>query len=931
MDESDARWKRLTEIFTQLRGLEPAERARLLDEACAGDNELRAQVEHLLDGYSAALKFFAHPSNLPLIASDPNIPQRTFSDGDTVAERFRIIRLLGAGGMGEVYEAEDFVLRNERIALKTLRASLAADDSAVNRLIGELQMARQITHRNVCRVYDVYQHQAISGHRIVCFTMELLKGHTLADRLARGAITTKDALPIVKQLAAALDEAHSANVAHGDFKPGNIMLVESEIRGERVVVTDFGLGRWLPAGTALLSTTAGSRQWGTPGYMAPEQLMGGGVTRATDIYSLGVVVYEMVTGRLPFSADAPLLLALRKLRHRPRPPREYIEDLDPRWQAGILRCLDVDPGRRFQFANDLVGALETNPSRRTALAAGVVGVAAALALTWAGTQLIEERGAVPPTVERTVAVLPFVPANRSPESDALALGLTAALSDEIDVIAGDDPGLHVIPVEEVINTGVNTPALAQQTLGASHSVTGRLNVVNNRTDVTLELNALSDKAVRVTDSRSVSISSGNRSFVDAVAVATAQLLQINQGAVQRNGPGGEVGHLEAERSYLLGRGYLARGATELPAAIDAFQRAIKQNDQFALAHAGLSEAYRAQYVATREANSIRLAQASADRAVDLKPLDARLRVTRGRVYLMSSQLQRAILEFSKALELDPDSDARRFLASAYEADGAMDKAEEMYRAAVARHPKHWSAHEVVGTFLYRQGRHHEAEESLVQGSAYAPANPTAILNLSAVYLAQEKFAAAEGELKRGTELSPDARLYNNLAWVYILEAKFSDAVAAMESAAKLPGVNSLTWSSLARAYRWAGGRDVDARAAYKTALQRADEELRLNPSDAQVKGNRAYLLAETGQTEEALREIQESIALDTAKANVIVLFNSALIHEWVGDRKRALQDLLVAARAGYSKGVIERHPDLTKLRTDPGYRQVLELAGKPAI
>jgi Flp pilus assembly protein TadD len=178
-------------------------------------------------------------------------------------------------------------------------------------------------------------------------------------------------------------------------------------------------------------------------------------------------------------------------------------------------------------------------------------------------------------------------------------------------------------------------------------------------------------------------------------------------------------------------------------------------------------------------------------------------------------------------------------------------------------------------------------------------------------------------------LSPDADLYNNLAWVYILEGKSSDAVAAMEAAVKLAGADSLVWSSLARAYRWAG-RENDARPAYEKALARADEERYVSPLDAEVRGNRAYLLAESGRTDEALREIGDSLALESAKTNVIVYFNSALIHEWAGDRKRALRDLRAAAQGGYSKAVIERHPDLTRLRQDPAYPRTWEMTGKKA-
>ena len=930
----------IRELLERLCEVDAYERLSLLDELSERVPDLQAPVKQLLENYDLAVKFFERVPELHRVASGAVAPARTLSDGEIVAERFRIRALRGQGGIGEVYEADDLALRGEPVALKTLRASLAADEGFVEHLAQELRLTRKISHPNVCRVHDVYQHQTAFGARISIFTMELLDGETLATRLQRGPMPTSEALPIVRQIAAAIDAAHAVNVAHGDLKPGNIMLVPSTPgAAERVVVTDFGLARWLPAGSTLVTARLETRPWGTPVYMAPEQLFGGRLTRASDIYALGVVCYEMVTGQQPFALDSPVLLAVRKLRQAPRPPREVVPGLDPRWQKAILRCLDVDPERRFRFANDLVNEIEGDPRRRKLWAVGAIAAAAAIAVTWTGTRVIEQGAAVSTTlarqadVERTVAVLPFLPEeNGAPEDQAFALGLTAALADDLGSMSRAGRGLHVIPAEEVINTGVNTPALAQQKLGASLFVAARVSATGNRPEITIGLNELSDQVIRLKESRKVSISSGDRGILDAVAAVTIELLDMHHTVVRPREPrGGDAGQLEAERSYLLGRGYLAQGATKLTAAIDSFQRAIKQRDRFAPAHAGLGEAYRLHYVATRDTEALRLAQASIDRAIDIEPRDVRAHIIRGRLYLMTSQYPRAILEFQDALGLDPDAaDARRLLADAYKEDGAIEKAEETYREAVARHPRHWSAHEVLGTFLYNQGRYREAEESFVKGSQYAPANRTAILNLSAVYLAQEKFAAAEAEATKGTELAPDALLYNNLAWAFILQAKFDQAVKATQAAVKLPPADSLVWSSLARAYRWAGERDAEERAAYEAALQRADEDIRVRPFNAEVKGNRAYLLVETGRTEAGLREIAAAVALESAKANVIVFFNSALIHEWVGDRKRALQDLQVAARGGYSRTLIERHPDLARLRRDPGYRLVLDVAGKPA-
>jgi serine/threonine protein kinase/Flp pilus assembly protein TadD/TolB-like protein len=939
-EESDTRWERIKAILAKLHGVDPDDQALLLDEMCGGDPELRAHVEQLLENYSSALKFFARFPDLVSAASDPRSVTRTFSDGQVVSNRFRITGLLGQGGMGEVYEAEDLVLRHEHIALKTLRATLAADESAIERLSRELQLARRITHPNVCRVHDVYQHQTSSGGRILYFTMELLKGDTLADRLRNGTIDTAHALPVVKQMAEALGAAHRANVAHGDFKPGNIMLVASEAGGERAVVTDFGLARWLPVGSVLLTTSLDSRPWGTPAYMAPEQILNGEVTRATDIYALGVVLYEMVTGHQPFAIDAPFLLAVRKLRQAPHPPREYVDNLDSRWQAVILRCLDVNPEKRFQNATDIVKQLE--PSRRRIswwmASAAALGCAGALGLPQVREKVVETSASLSTAVarrfggERSVAVLPFSHENRTSEDKAFSLGVTAAVTDRLGALSHDRRGFYVIPAPEVIDTGVETPALVRQTLGADSIVTGHLVQLNGQFRIDIAWHEMSGGVFAVKDRRVVEISvSDPEPLEDRLATAIAQLLRVSPPLATLEHSGERTPLAKAEKSYLLGRGYLLQGPGGVASAIASFQHAIQENDRYAVAYAGLSEAYLGNYMATNDVESVKHALMNIDEAIKLEPIDARSHVIRGRVYLTTGQHTRAISEFQRALGIDPTIvGVRNQLAAADAAEGATEIAEKEYRAAIAMHPGYWSAYEDLGTFLYRQGRFAEAEQNYVVGSTYAPANRRTIANLAAVYEIQERFQAAEIELTKGLKLSPDANLYNNLGWIYILDGKLEEAVRTLREAVKLPLADSLVWSSLARACRWAGTHPEDQRAAYQTALERANEELRVNPLSAETRANRAYLLVETHRTSEALREIKATLETANARGSVSVLFRSALIHELAGDRKGALDALESAARGGYPRSRIARDPDLERLRHDPGYERVLDMAGRGA-
>src|SRR5688500_1948853 len=216
---------------------------------------------------------------------------RRFGKGELIAERYKVGRLIGEGGMGEVYEAEDLLLR-ESVALKIVRHDVAGDEKVVERFKREIQLARKVTHPNVCRIFDVGLHR-IAGSRtdIAFLTMELLDGETLAARLARaGRFSPAEALPIVSPLAAAPHAAHQAGIVHRDFKSANVMLVDSP-RGVRAVVTDFGLARGKQAATDPTITGDGGIV-GSPSYMAPEQVEGKEVTAAADLYAFGVVLYE---------------------------------------------------------------------------------------------------------------------------------------------------------------------------------------------------------------------------------------------------------------------------------------------------------------------------------------------------------------------------------------------------------------------------------------------------------------------------------------------------------------------------------------------------------------------------------------------------------------------------------------------------------------
>jgi serine/threonine protein kinase len=279
------------------------------------------------------------------------------ADGEMVASRYRIVRLIGAGAVGEVYEAHDETV-GEAVALKTLRAVVAEDSVSVERFKREIQLARHVTHRNVCRTFDVGRHTLPDGTSLPFITMELLRGQTLAEVMAaRGRFGAEEALPLVQQMAAGLDAAHAVGVIHRDFKPGNLLLVSEAGTTARVVITDFGLARRYALDETTITITG--EAVGTPLYMAPEQVVTGQqpITPATDIYALGNVMYEMVTGELPFKGSSITVMTIKRFREAAPSPRIIVPDLDRRWDAAILRCLEREPGRRYQRAGEAVAAL----------------------------------------------------------------------------------------------------------------------------------------------------------------------------------------------------------------------------------------------------------------------------------------------------------------------------------------------------------------------------------------------------------------------------------------------------------------------------------------------------------------------------------------------------------------------------------------------
>jgi tetratricopeptide (TPR) repeat protein/predicted Ser/Thr protein kinase len=820
--------------------------------------------------------------------------------GDTIA-RYRVLAQIGKGGMGVVYRAEDTRLRRP-VALKFLPDSV--DDARKHRFINEARAAALARHPNICPIYDI---EDADGE--IFIVMALIEGETLSRRIARGPIPPGEAAAIAAQVAAGLACAHDQGIVHRDIKSSNIMIDGSG----HVSIMDFGLAL---APDAMRLTSEGS-SIGTPDYMSPEQSQGREVDRRTDLWSLGVVLFEMLTGALPFRREHRAAL-IHAILNDPIPEMAAIPES---LQRVVRKALARDPKDRWPSANAMLRALKNEPESavsddeptRTILGTALPqrrrrwpAIAALFVLlAAAGFGVYRFRNAAPPIpAEKHIAIIPMGVDAASAAGYGIDDALTAALSSQ--------PHVTVVSSSELRRTSIQTVEAARKYHGANLALTWSARPAGDTVELAMVLvdaaggRSLAHRTL-VYDPKAPLVSR------DEAVSQVFRMLDLPPPPVAARAPGPAAP--EAYSSYLEGRGYLARYdlAPNIDKSIAAFLKATSQDANYALAYAGLSEAYWRKARATKDRKWMMLAAQNAEHSARLDPDLVMAHTILGAVYRDSGSEDQAIPEFQRALALSPqNAEAARQLAELYTTMGKFDEAESLYLRSTQARPTDWYGHLLLGLFYKNRQRYEEATASLNTAKSLAPDNDIVRYNLGAVYRAYGRYNEAIVELREALRIRSNPTFYAALGGVYFYQHHFAEAVAALETAIDLDPEKYWYWGNLGIYSKWAPGNEGKTTAALKRAIELAAKDAEADKTNYSLRASLAEYRARLGDSKAALAEL-DSIPLSAQPA---LTPRIAIVYELTGQHQRAVAVVRRNIKAAASLNQIKDDPDLAAVWQD---------------
>jgi non-specific serine/threonine protein kinase len=881
--------------------------------------------------------------------------------GETVSH-YRILSKLGEGGMGVVYKAEDLKLKRT-VALKFLHPDLTRDEEAKARFIHEAQAAAALNHPHICTIHEIDEYDGQSF-----IAMEFIEGEGLKDRIQKGPVPIDDVLSLTIQIGEGLHEAHEKGIVHRDIKPGNIIVTS---RGQAKIL-DFGLAR-LGTHTKITKTAT---TLGTAAYMSPEQASGKEVDRRSDIWSLGVVLYEMVTGVRPFTGEYEPAVVYSILHDEPEPVTSRRSNVPMELERIVGKALAKEASGRYPHVEDLLVDLRALRSAtqshgasqpRKAVARGgknktlLAGAAlVAVVVVVLGLTIIPRlfKPAPPPEKppvtdhRKMIVVLPFENLG-SPEDEYFANGTTDAITARLASVSG----LGVISRQSAIQYKKTTKTVKQigQELGVDYVLEGT--VQRERPGDPASRVRVIPQLIRVADDTHVWADTYDENMTEvfrvqseiAEKVATQldiALLEPERRAIERK----PTENLAAYEGYLQGMDYYHRfgGVDDAELSVQLFENAVSLDPRFAEAWAGLAMANFVVYWRFDRPRALTQQAAAAKRAEELGPDLPGTHVALGYVAYIQREFDEALTHFEAAQRLGPNADALQGIGLTLRRLGrwqeALDHFEDMRRLM----PSIYNMYLDFLGFTNMGLRHFdEAEKALDQAIFLAPQIPHAYDLKAYLLIARNGDVAAAKqvwlEMSRRTNIAEIAESQVNMGRLYTTAYRFVPEIFAgifdaFESGrleqvrGEQPSIVALTHLAWALIYESMGDRQ-SASARYDSARVNLERIIRSNPGSAYISvyhGDLGLAYAGLGRCEDAVREGEEAVRMVPILKDAIVggelVGNLAEIYVKCGRHDAAIDQLetLLSVSSEMSAALLRVDPLWDPLRSHPRFRQLAE-------
>jgi serine/threonine protein kinase/Tfp pilus assembly protein PilF len=954
------RLETVEEIFHAALDYPPDELSAFLDETCAGDEVLRQKVEELLGAHRDAGDFIETPVADLASSSIGNDHESDPLIGQTIGH-YKISERISAGGMGEVYLATDTIV-GRKAALKFLHARFTGDAARLKRFEQEAHVVAGLNHPNVLTVYEIGE-----IHSTFYIASELIDGETLRQHLSRGRMEVDEAVDVAIQVAGALAAAHSAGIVHRDVKPENIMLRPDGY----MKVLDFGIAKLaeqeLPETLAedeallMVETNLGS-VLGTVRYMSPEQARGASVDKRTDIWSLGVVLYEMVTGRAPFNGDTPGEVMASILSAEPPSLARYLPQASGALQQIVSKALQKDPGQRYQNANEMLDALKglrrklefTAELKRSAAmpiwlrwvrsptALVLTLVVGALALAFPFFWLRKPIVRSPP--EKSIAVLPFQNLSKEQENAFFADGV----QDEILTSLSHVADLKVISRTSVMQykgpAKRNLREIAQQ-LGVANVVEGSVQRVGNRVRVNAQLiDARTDAHLWA--------QSYDRSVADVFAVQSDIARSIADQLQAKISAGEKAEIAQVPTTDVVANSLYAQARVlelthpppkNLPAAAELLEQAVKRDPQFVLAYCLLSRVHLLLFAGGYDHTPARreLAQAAVETAAQLQPDSGEVHLALARfAYYGFLDYDRARAELNFARHSLPNA-PELFLITAQidRRQGRWSDAISNFERALELDPRNAKFHGNTGGTYELLRRYAEASRYFQRAAAIAVTQPSHFFRLLEAY--QSFLGRADlGPLRRelaaaGAEESAREELFVDLSFRCAMAERDPAAIERALGSIPAEGIGPYGQNAVYPREWFAGlaARELNNTAAahesFTAARVIAEKLVRDQPDYAPTWSLLGQIDAALGSKDEAVREGRRACELLPISKDAVVgaglITNLAVIYAWTGEKDLAIEQLALSTRipAGVSYGELKLDPQWDDLRGDPRFETIV--------